>query len=56
MPYISQYLIMTEKPKRWPSVPSSSRTTTQGSGQTGDRAEGAKNLWGRQPFKTTNDQ
>ena len=38
---------MTEKPKRWPSVPSSSRTTAQGSGQTGDRVEGAKNLWGQ---------
>ena len=47
MPYISPYLIMTEKPKRWPSVPSSSRTTAQGSGQTGDRVEGAKNLWGQ---------
>jgi len=36
---------MTGNINKWPSVPSSSGTTAQGSGQTGERAEGAKNLW-----------
>ena len=36
---------MTATNKKRPSVPSSSGTTTQGSGSTGERAEGAKNLW-----------
>ena len=31
--------------KQWPSVPSGSGTTAQGSRQTGKGAEGAKNLW-----------
>ena len=38
---------MTDTIKEWPSVPSSSGATAQGSGLTGDRAEGAKKLWVR---------
>ena len=36
---------MTESYIQWPSVPSSSGPTAQGSGQLGKGAEGAKNAW-----------
>lgn len=38
---------MMYKNRKQPSVPSSSGTATQGSGQTSEGAEGAKNLWVR---------
>ena len=38
---------MTDKWNQWPSVPSSSTVTTQGSGKHNNGAEGAKNLWVR---------
>ena len=42
---------MTDTTEIWPSIPSSSGATAQGSGQTGERVEGAKNLWVRTGYR-----
>lgn len=42
---------MTDTTEIWPSIPRSSGATAQGSGQTGERVEGAKNLWVRTGYR-----